>query len=333
MNMSRFKYYPLLIIAIYFSSFTFAQIKGLLFLMAISSSATVVIYYLNYFGLTHIYGTMLPYNKSGTTDILTHYLVNNFFILYSTIYFYISSLKYFMKKQYKIAFLFIISTTIFFVSLLIDPLTTSRLMILVFLILFVLIPLMYIKTKRMLILLLLPATVSLLYISTSPKIKKGIHTFEIALNQDIFTESWGHRLGYAIVGVKIFKEHILIGRGIADVGERINKFVKKHPKYFIGDNGIRHFHNEHINMLVQVGIIGYTLFIIFFFFFLKMKIDNSFVNKLKYSFFIAFFLVMFGEHYLTIRPISTFFSLFIALLLLYNKREIELKTTLKEKYE
>jgi len=274
---------------------------------------------------------MLPYSRAGTTNMLTHYLVNNFFILYGAIYFYISSLEYFMKKQYKIAFLFSMSTAIFFVSLLIDPLTTSRLMVLVFLILFVLIPLMYIKTKQMFILLLLPVTVSIIYMSTSPKIKQGIHTFEIAFNQDIFIKSWGHRLGYAIVGVKIFQEHILLGRGIADVGEKINKFAEKHPKYFINDSGTRHFHNEHINILVQVGIIGYTLFIIFFFFFLKMKIDNSFVNKLKYSFFIAFFLLMFGEHYLTIRPVSTFFSLFIALLLLYNKREIELKTTLKEK--
>ena len=206
MNVSRFKYYPVLIIAIYFSSLTFAQIKSLLFLMAISSSAIVVIYYLNYFELTHIYGTMFPYSRTGTTNMLTNHLVNNFFILYSAIYFYISSLKYFMKKQYKIAFLFIMSTAIFFVSLFIDPVTTSRLMILVFLILFVLIPLMYIKTKRMLILLLLPVTVSLLYISTSPKIKQGIHTFEIALNQDRFTESWGHRLGYAIVGLKIFQD-------------------------------------------------------------------------------------------------------------------------------
>ena len=318
LNFNRFKYYFLLIIAIYSTSLTTEQIKSIFFIMALSPLYTVIVYYLNAFGITHIYSALW---YEGESNILTHYLVNNFFILYSGIYFYILFFDNLMKKHYKTSLFAAFLTIFFFISLFIDPITTARLMILVFFILIMIIPLFYLKRKQVIFVVLLSAIFAALFINTNPGMQKGLKTFSTAISEDKYTGSWGHRLGFAIVGIKIFQENPIIGRGISDVRERTLLFAKENPKYFIGDPG-RHFHNEHINLLVQVGIVGYSLFLLFIFLFLRLSINNEFLHRLKFAFVFSFLLLMLGEHYLSIWTTSSFFALFIALILLYHKQEL-----------
>ncbi len=318
LNFDRFKYYFLLIIAIYSTSLTTKQIKSIFFIMALSPLYTVVVYYLNALGITHVYSALW---YEGESKLLTHYLVNNFFILYSAIYFYILFFDNLMKKKYKLSILAAFLTILFFISLFIDTITTARLMILVFFMLIIIIPLFYLKRKQVIFVVLLSAVFAALFINTNPGMQKGLKTFSTAISEDKYTGSWGHRLGFAIVGIKIFQENPIIGRGISDVRERTLLFAKENPKYFIGDPG-RHFHNEHIHLLVQVGIVGYSLFLLFILLFLRSSINDEFLHRLKYAFVFSFLLLMFGEHYLSIWTTSSFFALFIALILLYHKREL-----------
>ncbi len=315
MNFNRFKYYFLLIIAIYSTSLNNQQIKKVFFTMAIAPIGIVAIYYLNALNITNIYSANF---FQGNTDLITHYLINNFFILYSVIYFFILSFNNFIMKNYKQSFLFFLIVSIFFISMLVGILSTSRLIILVIIIVIIIAPIFYQKNKYILSLVFISIFLASIFIGTNTKMQNGIQTFQKALKEQKYTGSWGHRLGFAIVGIEIFKENPIIGRGISDVRERTILFAKNNPKYFIKDHN-RHFHNEHINILVQVGIVGYLLFIIFLVLFLLIPIDDIFLNRLKYTFTFAFILLMFGEHYLSIVTTSSFFSLFIALILLYNK--------------
>jgi len=318
LNFDRFKYYFLLIIAIYSTSLTTKQIKSIFFIMALSPLYTVVVYYLNAFGITHVYSALW---YGGESKLLTHYLVNNFFILYGAIYFYILFFDNLMKKKYKLSILAAFLTILFFISLFIDTITTARLMILVFFMLIIIIPLFYLKRKQVIFVVLLSTIFAALFINTNPGMQKGIKNFSTAISEDKYSGSWGHRLGFAIVGIKIFQENPIIGRGICDVRERTICFAKENPKYF-GVNTILHFHNEHIHILVQVGLIGYFLLLIFIFLFLRLSLHDPFLNKLKYAFVFSFLLLMFGEHYLSIWTTSSFFALFIALILLYHKQEL-----------
>ena len=79
-NLDRFKYYFLLIPTIYSIPLSTKQIKSIFFIMALSPLYTVVIYYLNTLGITHVYSALW---YGGESNVLTHYLVNNFFILYN----------------------------------------------------------------------------------------------------------------------------------------------------------------------------------------------------------------------------------------------------------
>jgi len=323
-NLHNYKYYFILLFSIFSMQLSLKTIKNLFFIMALSPIGISIIYYLNAFGVTHIYSALFFH---GNSNLISHYLINNFFILYSATYFYILCFEFFIKKQYK-SMIFSLITSIFFaVSLVIDPLSVARLMLVAFFLVLLVVPLFYLHKRYALILIALLLATSTLFISQNTKMQKGIKTITKAIEDEKYTGSWGHRLGFAIVGIKIFSEHPIIGRGINDVRARTIKFSKDNPQYFKGDKN-RHFHNEHINFLVEVGIIGYTLFCIFIYLFLKLPIQNSFLNKLKYIFIIYFLLLMCGEHYISIQQTGSFFFIFIALTLLYHKEERLLRTNL-----
>jgi len=158
--------------------------------------------------------------------------------------------------------------------------------------------------------------------NTNSNMKKGINTFKTAIEENKYTGSWGHRLGFLIVGIDIFKEHPVMGRGVCDVRSRVVTYAEENPEYFINDPA-RHFHNEHLHILVEVGIIGYLIYLGFIFLFLKIPVSDPLLNKLKYTYTIAFLLMQFGEHYLTLNPTALFIGLFFILIVLYNEKDKE----------
>jgi len=316
-NLHNYKYYFLLLFSIYSMKLSAQQIKKLLFIMAIAPFGTSIIYYLNALGITHIYSALFFH---GNSNLLSHYLINNFFILYSASYFYLLFFEYLMKKEFKYMFLSLLTTLFFATSLIIDPLSIARLMILGYLIVLLTVPLFYLHKKHAIGIIILIILCSFLFISQNQKMQQGIQTITTAIENDKYTGSWGHRLGFAIVGMSIFKEHPIIGRGINDVRARTIEFAKENPKYFVKDPN-RHFHNEHINFLVESGIVGYILFLFFIYMFLSLSIEDSFINKLKNTFIIYYLIIMLGEHYISTQQTGSFFFLFVGLILLFKQQK------------
>jgi O-antigen ligase len=131
--------------------------------------------------------------------------------------------------------------------------------------------------------------------------------------------SWGHRLKLAEYGINMWLENPIIGRGIVDPVDKMREIKKINPNDFI-DPTI-HFHNQHILILVQVGLFGYALFLSFFYYFYTLKIKDTEINLLKQTTLLVYFLIMFGEHYLHMIYTSTFFALLIGLFFAYKNQE------------
>lgn len=315
---NRYKYFFLLIPGIYFSSLSKKRIKNIIFMMALAPVGTAVVYYLNAFGITNIYPTAF----GGDSRIFVHYLANNFFLTFSSIYFLHLSLNAFIKKEFKEFALFFILCILFVSSMVIEPRMSSRLTLLVFIVVALITPLFYLKRKHAIILFGISALFLVFFMNTNTNMKQGINTFKTAIEENRYTGSWGHRLGFIIVGVDIFKEHPVMGRGVSDVRARVVAYAEENPEYFINDPG-RHFHNEHLHILVEIGIVGYLLYLGFIFLFLKIPISDPLLNKLKYTYTIAFLLMQFGEHYLMFSATSLFIGLFFILITLYDEIDKE----------
>ena len=317
-TLNRYKYFFLLLPGIYFSSLSTKRIKNIFFIMALAPIGIACVYYLNAFGITNIY----PISFGGDSRMFVHYLANNFFLAYSSIYFLHLSLNAFIKKEYKHFTLFFILLMFFVSSMVIDPRMSARLSFLVFILVAVITPLFYLKRKHSIIVFVVSILLIIVFMSTNTRMQQGLNTFKTAIEENRYTGSWGHRFGFVIVGLDIFKEHPVVGRGVSDVRTRVVAYAEENPQYFLKDPA-RHFHNEHLQILVEVGIVGYLLYLMFLFLFLSLPISDPLINNLKYTYTIAFLLMQFGEHYLTFYATSLFIAIFFILVILYSEREKE----------
>ena len=313
-----FKYYLLLVFGIFFSSLSKKRIKNIFFVMAIAPIGTACVYHLNAFGFTDIY----PSIQGGNSRIFLSDLVNNFFLLYSAIYFLHLSLTSFLKKEYQYFTLFITLFMLFVSSLFIDPRMSSRLMLLVFAVVASITFFFYLKRKYSIVIIVLLMLSVTIFMNTNISMQAGINDFKTAIEEKNYSGSWGLRLGLAIAGVDIFKEHPFIGRGVNDVRSRVGDYLEVNSESFV-DTEIRHFHNEHLNILVEVGMVGYSLYLLFIFLFLRIPISDPLVNKLKYTYSITFLLLQMGEHYLMFFSASFFICIFFILTIRYGELEKE----------
>jgi O-antigen ligase len=199
---------------------------------------------------------------------------------------------------------------------------SARLSFLVFILVAVITPLFYLKRKHSIVVFTLSILLIIVFMSTNTRMQQGLNTFKTAIEENRYTGSWGHRLGFVIVGLDILKEHPVVGRGVSDVRTRVVAYAEENPQYFLKDPA-RHFHNEHLQILVEVGMVGYLLYLMFLFLFLRLPISDPLINNLKYTYTIAFLLMQFGEHYLTFYATSLFIAIFFILVILYSEREKE----------
>ncbi len=184
----------------------------------------------------------------------------------------------------------------------------------------IVVPYHYLKPRIYLTIMIVLLTASTVLISNTSSFQRGIENFNLAIQTDTYTGSWGHRLGYAIIGIEIFRENPFIGRGIDDVTRPIEKLSEIHPKYFIGED-LRYIHNEHINTLISVGILGYILLLYFFFTLFKLHIKDKKIYAFKNTVIFILLFVMMGDHYLSVKETVNFTFIFFTLILTYKKLE------------
>lgn len=317
-NIARFKYYFLIIPAIYLSNLSKKEINKLFIITALAPALSIVIYYTNHFGFSKIFAAQNP----NSNLLLRHYLIQNFFILFSILFLYIRILLHIEKKSYKKTIIYFILFLIASISLVIDSRTESRLMDLVFLIILISVPFYYFPPKVYFPFLIILLVISSLIMINSSPFQRGMDNFTQAVESNVYTASWGHRTGYLLAGIEIYKQNPIIGRGINDITRPMNEMAIEKPEYFKGEF-LRHFHDEHINILVASGLVGYILLIYFLFLLFRLKLENRNAYVFKNITIIIIFFTMLGEHYLTFKSTTNFFSILIALFITYSNIEKE----------
>ncbi len=312
-NIGRFKYYFLICPAVYLSNLSKNDINKIFIVIALAPALSIILYYTNHFGISNIFFQ----NKNS---ILSHYLIQNFFILFSILFLYIKVLSIIKLKKYNKLFIYIPLFLVACISLVIDKRTDSRLMDLIFILILAITPLYYLSKKLYIPLLIIIAATSSLLILNTNSFERGINSFSRAITKNVYKSSWGHRTGYILTGIEIFRKSPFIGNGINDISRLIGKVVKEKPEYFKGEYQ-RHFHNGHINILAAVGIFGYLLLIYFLILLFRLDIKDKNIYVFKNMTIIILFFAMMGEDYLTIKSPTNFLSILIALFITYKHIE------------
>lgn len=151
--------------------------------------------------------------------------------------------------------------------------------------------------------------------------------------EDDFRGSLSARFALWKIGSENFLHSPLLGTGIGDEAQYSQEDIKNYElEYFISTNGTFYYvdyHNAFVQYLVQLGIVGFILFLSLFYFIFKIKIDYWMYYHLKVLFLILFVLWSMIGLTLHLNTPMTFFVLFTAVFMriaYYEKKESENST-------
>jgi O-antigen ligase len=141
-----------------------------------------------------------------------------------------------------------------------------------------------------------------------------------AVNEDKFHGSFGLRLYFNKVGLEILEKNLIFGMGPVDNNKYLKNAMKKDP-YFKNKKIFSAFHNNHMDILTQYGLLGYLLLclsVIYLFYKYEEK-DNFYYVGL--SFYTVIFFISMANATFSKKPINyIFISIFVLLsIIAYNK--------------
>ena len=325
----NFKYYPLIILGIFMSGFTSEQIKKALFYLAIAPILYVVFYYTNSLELTSIYS---PHYLWDSVEYRFKILMWDFranpFIIYSAIYFYIKFLH--NLKDKKLSFIYLCVSAIFAISLFVDEYTHSRAMAiaLVLGITYVSFSFITFRYKYIILTILLGILGSVVTYTQIDEFKKGYSEVKLFMEEKKYEGSFGYRLGMLTAGYEIFERSPYIGSGINNVTDQVKEIKKQNPQLFANFH-LESFHNESMLLLVQVGLVGYFLFLFFLIKYFTMRMVDNDLNLLKNSVIIIYSFLTIADYFFTNKTSGTMFAILLAIFITQKYLDIKEKKELE----
>ncbi|HIC43928.1 MAG TPA: O-antigen ligase family protein [Sulfurimonas sp.] len=152
-----------------------------------------------------------------------------------------------------------------------------------------------------------------------------------ALNHN-YNTSWGNRVVYWLIAFESIKSNPLIGVGVGDYGTAIANIFEKEsygvPLKRQGEMARNHFHNQYLNVAVQIGIIGLVLLLVVYFNYFKMNIKEKEIKELSMFFILMFAAAGFSSLYFGRSYGTSIFILFTGLFIagLLNKEDHDISS-------
>jgi len=103
------------------------------------------------------------------------------------------------------------------------------------------------------------------------------------IEKENYCTSWGSRVGAWVVAKDIIVEHPLLGVGIVDNMQVFHTLIDdKYPKMKCVQQNFMHMHNQYLQILTQLGMIGLVLFLVIFYRIITIKLEKREYRVMKY---------------------------------------------------
>ena len=150
-----------------------------------------------------------------------------------------------------------------------------------------------------------------------------VHNTIDAIKNENYFESVGQRIGAWIIAKELLKEKPLLGYGIGSEMPAFYEYTRKDRKYrFYTELGFPHMHSEYLQIALQVGLIGFSIFLLFLYFMFKSPTRDREIRDIKYIFLTVFILGMFTEPLISHRNFSMgLFAFLGGIVLIFSRNE------------
>ena len=141
----------------------------------------------------------------------------------------------------------------------------------------------------------------------------------VKISNGKYNSSWGVRANILIVSKEIVKEHPILGMGI---GNTRTEFLIKAKEF--QQTGffpkLNHLHNGYMQILVETGLLGLLLFLLFIYTLLKLKLQRE-QAILMFTIVVIYMVGFVGEPLLFSRKPFFLFNLFVAIFIYHRVLE------------
>ena len=175
------------------------------------------------------------------------------------------------------------------------------------------------KLKTFIELILSIMTVLIIFYNQSPNFNRRVHQAindvqELKQNKDYDT-SIGARIALWIAAKHIFVENPILGVGVSEHIRKKNEFARlpKNKEFFFLTK-IKHFHDSFLEILLQYGIIGLSLFLYILYLISKIPIKNRGIKIAKVSILVIFTLGSFTDRLFYLNSTMSLFALICGLI-------------------
>jgi len=184
------------------------------------------------------------------------------------------------------------------------------------------------KLKAFLIITILLGTILTIAYSFSPIFKHRMiaikHDLQQVVQNNNFHTSVGIRIGFYGITYEALQEKPIFGHGVANIMTTISKYADSLPYDFKALKTMPHTHNDLLQIVVQLGILGGLLYILLFVSIGKIKIKHTQYKNLPIIFISVFIISSMFENMFHQQFSMVLFTLFVGLFLAQNRIENEI---------
>lgn len=158
--------------------------------------------------------------------------------------------------------------------------------------------------------------------NVNSRLKQGFDDIEKVLKNTDFNTSWGIRLSsYVIIPdiIKNEKFNLFCGFGYCTVDKEIEQIQTKE----IGDYmqlQYGHLHNTYITIFAGIGVIGLAIFLLIWYYLFKAKIEDNYLNYVRYAFLFVITFGGFSSELFWQRDIMLLSAIFISIIIYVSSK-------------
>lgn len=315
----KFYNYYFLMVPILFTSLTYQYAKNGLYVFLLS----IGLYAL--FSIT-IFLDITTFIEGSTSEDPKGILAYAIVTPYMAIGFFSSVVLAVFHRETNLRFFFLGLGIVFLIGLFINNGRAGQLSFFMTIITFLVVYRKYFMSSKYFIgaiIICLGGLYSLYHLGKLDRVIMGINEIKHSEERQ-FEGSWGGRLYMWQIAFSLIQKEPFFGIGIGDTVDEIIKYGEKYPSQAIW---IRGFHNQHLDILVKYGIIGYALFLISILLLLYQVREEVFFFPIGLLFFSVTLFDGIGDVILNMKPYTYVFMLFfIFLMVAIRDRNISLKS-------
>lgn len=273
-------YFAITLVAIvFFTSLRQTFIKPILYTFLLSMFASEILLYGVFFEWWH-------FKKASITNPspIMHHTLYSIFVAVTVLLLLGQLFDKAVPKKIKILELFFLTSTV--VNLFLNGGRTGQIGFLIAIFVFTV---TYFGFQKRYLLRTFVATI-VLFVSAyflSPifhqRVQLGISNVQ-GIFQGNFHSSWGLRVVMSKAGLQMLTEHPLVGFGVGDVMDEFHQFAQRPDLknfHFLRYN--THVHEQWLQIALQTGLIGLSLFILFIYNLFRIPIDDPLTKAIFYA--------------------------------------------------